>query len=271
MTAIRRPSHAPRQIGTLLCLFAWVSAAMPVPAQEALRFEEGIARDPVSQVELYREQHWIRSESGQPRERLVLYRCPDGTAFARKRLDYRASGIAPQFRFEDRRSGYVEGLRQGGVPEVFVRMTTDAPMQSNALAATGLVADAGFDEFIRSRWSTLVAGDTVPFAFAVPARLESLGFSLRKVGQARVDDEAAWIFRLRLGGWLGWLAPHIDVYYGQQSRRLLRFEGLSNLRDDSGENPLLARIDFATPARPASEGQWQATLTTPLSACRTGR
>ena len=271
MTDLRRSAPLPRALGKLLCLVGFVLAAASVSAQETLRFEEGIARDPTSQVELYREQHWIRSQSGQTSERLVLYRCPDGTAFARKRLDYRSSGIAPQFRFEDRRFGYLEGLRQGSIPEVFVRKTTDAPMQSNALAATGLVADAGFDEFIRSRWSALVAGAAVPFAFAVPSRLESLDFSLRKVGQARVDDETAWVFRLRLGGWLGWLAPHIDVYYGQQSRRLLRFEGLSNLRDDSGENPLLAQIDFAMPAQPANEGQWQAMLTTPLATCRTGR
>ena len=270
MIANCRLAPLPRSIGQLLCLVGFVLAAVPVCAQETLRFEEGIARDPASQVELYREQHWIRSQSGQLSERLVLYRCPEGTAFARKRLDYRTSGIAPQFRFEDRRFGYLEGLRQGSIPEVFVRKTTDAPMQSSELSATGLVADAGFDEFIRSRWSTLVAGAAVPFAFAVPSRLESLEFSLRKVGQARVADEAAWIFRLRLSGWLGWLAPHIDVYYGQQSRRLLRFEGLSNLRDDSGENPLQAQIDFATPARPASEAQWQAMSTTPLSVCRTG-
>jgi hypothetical protein len=36
---------------------------------------------------LYREQHLLRSAGGRPRERLVMYRCPDGRAFARKRVD----------------------------------------------------------------------------------------------------------------------------------------------------------------------------------------
>jgi hypothetical protein len=257
-----------------LRLRPWSLLALLAPtlvhAQVVLRFEEGIARNPESQVELYREQHWLRSEGDHLTERLVLYRCPDGTAFARKRLDYRASALAPQFRFEDSRLGYVEGLRQGPAPQLFVRPDAKAAERSAPVSRNRLVADAGFDEFIRLSWPALVNGQAVPLAFAIPSRLESLDFTVRLAGETRIQGEQAWVFRLRLGGWLGWLAPHIDVTYSQSSRRLLRFEGLSNLRDNTGENPLLAQIVFATPARLASEAQWQATLQAPLSACRTG-
>ena len=135
----------------------------------------------------------------------------------------------------------------------------------------GELADAGFDEFIRRQWQPLVAGQPVALDFAVPSRLESIGFTAKRVGSARVGGEDAWIFRLRLGGLLGYVVPSIDVFYGQASRRLLRFQGLSNLRNDAGESPLNARIDFPTPPRGASAAQWQAGLRLPLVTCRTGR
>ena len=237
----------------------------------ALRLEEGIARNPQSAAELFREQHWIRSAGDQAIERLVIYRCPDGTAFGRKRIDYRDSALAPAFRLEDHRSGYREGLRRDAAPALFFRPDAGTAERSAPLSSPGLVADAGFDEFIRLRWSRLIAGQTLPLEFAVPSRLRSMAFSVSRAGETMLAGEKAWVFRLKLDGLLGWLVPAIEVSYGQKSRRLLRFEGLSNLRDDAGEQPLVARIDFAAPARTASEEQWQVALQTPLSACRAGR
>jgi hypothetical protein len=249
-------------------LFAALLA--PLPALGSITFEEGVAREPGNDRLLYREQHLVRRQDGEPTERLVIYRCGDGTPFARKRVDYRGSSVAPEFVFEDARLGYGEGLRRRtGVESVWVREGEDeaersAPIKDDA----GLVADAGFDEFIRDNWTPLVAGESVPLQFAVPSRLQSLGFKVNRQGSTEFGGEPAETFRLRLGGLLGWIAPHIDVAYGRDSRRLLRFEGLSNLRDDDGESQLVARIEFPTPAQAASEAQWQAFAGQPLSACR---
>ncbi|TNJ33165.1 hypothetical protein [Arenimonas terrae] len=239
-------------------------------AQAAISFEEGLARDPDSNQLLYREQHLVRRRDGQVLERLVLYRCSDGTAFARKRVDYRASAQAPSFSLEDARDGYGEGLRRGSAGDtVWVRESAGGSERSAPLRAhPQTVADAGFDEFIRRNWRPLLAGESVPLRFAVPARLESLGFKVSRIGAARFGGEPAELFRLRLGGWLGWIAPHIDVAYGRDSQRLLRFEGLSNLRADDGGSQLLARIEFPAPAVDAGEPQWRAFAGAPLSACR---
>jgi hypothetical protein len=257
-----------RRLRTCLSALAlgWLLAA---PARAGLSYEEGLAQRPDGRGLLYREQHWVRREGAGIVERLVLYRCGDGTAFARKTLDYRRSPVAPAFRFEDRRFGYVEGLRWREAPEAYVRAAAGAPEKIARLAIDRLVADAGFDEFIRRHWTQLLSGREVPLAFLVPARLQSIAFGLRRLGPAQASGEAAWVFRLSLRGWLRLLAPHVDVHYGQQSRRLLRFEGPSNLLDDAGRAPLDTRIDFPRPARPAEETQWRAALDQPLSACRT--
>lgn len=271
MKTLTIPSRrAPRPLPSGLALAMLWLAASGV-AQAALTFEEALARDPRTNEPLYREQHLVRRDEGTAVGRLVLYRCLDGTAFARKQVDYRRSEQAPEFALEDARLGYSEGLRRadGGV-SLFVRERLQDPELKAPLAEPGaaLVADAGFDEFVRSQWPLLLAGESVPLSFAVPSRLESLGFKVYRVGSTQLGAEPAEVFRLRLGGLLGWIAPHIDVAYGRDSRRLLRFEGLSNLREDDGEDQLVARIEFPAVASAADEAKWQALAREPLSACR---
>lgn len=251
-------------------LLAGVLALAPLPALAALGFQEAAARDPDTGELLYTEQHLLRHEDQQLRQRLVLYRCADGTAFARKRVDYAASALAPSFHFEDARTGYREGLRRdGGTRELWVQAAPEESERSAALeAGPRLVADAGFDEFIRGQWQSLLAGKAVPLEFAVPARLDSYDFTVRRRGSTTSAGEPAEVFRLRLGGLLGLLAPHIDVAYGRDSRRLLWFEGLSNLRGDDGDDQLQARIEFPQPATRTDEARWQALASEPLSACR---
>lgn len=253
---------------------AWVLAVLAMPVGAAgIRFEEGVARDPVHGRELYREQHWLRHQDGVPLERLTLYRCADGGAFARKRVDYRRSRLAPEFELEDARSGYREGLRRtGGLPTLFFRERAGGAESARALAAASLVADAGFDEFIRRHWTALAAGQRLPLEFALPSRLRSLGFTVQRTGALRtVAGESAITFRLALGGMLRWIAPHIEVSYGERSRRLLRFEGLANLRDERGDGQWVARIDFAAPPRAAAESGWRQAATAALSACPRGQ
>ena len=114
----------------------------------------------------------------------------------------------------------------------------------------------------------MVSGQSVPLRFAVPSRLQTLGFKVDRQRSVTLGKEQAETFRLKLGGLLGWVAPHIDVAYGRDSRRLLRFEGLSNLRSDDGRSQLVARIEFPAPAVAAAEGQWRAADSQPLSSCR---
>jgi hypothetical protein len=266
-----RPARERWLRATKRCLLPLLLVAAPA-AQATISFEEGVARDPQDNALLYREHHLLRRQDGELLERLVLYRCADGTPFARKRVDYRVSAQAPSFSFEDARGGYGEGLRRGGAgggETVWVRESAGVDERSASLPAhPQTVVDAGFDEFIRRHWRPLLAGESVPLRFAVPARLESLGFKVSRIGATRFGDDQAELFRLRLGGWLGWIAPHIDVAYGRDSRRLLRFEGLSNLRADDGGSQLLARIEFPAPAVAAGEPQWRAFAGAPLSACR---
>jgi hypothetical protein len=235
----------------------------------AFREELGLATDLDSGRALYREQHLLRAApDGGLLERLVVYRCVDGTPFARKRVDYRGAAAAPAFQFEDVRSGYREGVQRApGSASVFVDRP-DAEPQQAPLPGGNLVADAGFDQWVRREWPRLTAGESVPMAFLVPSRLTSYDFKVYEVDGEENDGDGGRRFRLRLGGLLGWFAPHIDVVYAESDRRLLRFEGLSNLRDDAGEDPLKVRIEFPGAPTPADAATFARLADEPLRACR---
>ncbi len=241
---------------------AWMLAMLLGSANATTLQYEGRAMDPESGSLLYTERHLLREAAGNPVERLVTYHCPNGNAFARKSVDYRDSRWAPDFELNDARDGYREGLRrQEGAPWVFVRDSAGTRQRTAAIGTTSrLVADAGFDEFVRRNWQLLVAGETVSFSFALPANQRAYTFKLRRVGELRVGEVPAHLMRLKLGGLLGLIAPQIDVAYAKSSRRLLRFEGVTNLRDADGEQ-WSARIEFADRAPQASDdAEWARTL-----------
>ena len=238
-------------------------------ANAHLRFEECIARDPATKRILYKEQHWIRFNELLPIERLVMYRCPDGTAFARKRVNYHPSAQAPAFEFIDARKGFVEGLRyKQNKAALWFRPPGAAAEKNAVLTAQNLVADAGFNEFIKANWLKLRTGKALPLQFAVPTRLQAYKFNLKQTGESQFAGLPAVTYQLKIAGLLSLIADPIEVTYDKASRRLLRFHGLSNLRDDAGEFDLKAQIDFPLPARVASEEDWQKNASAPLAACR---
>jgi hypothetical protein len=213
-------------------------------AETVVHYEQGQAWNMAKTKLLYTESHWTASENSILKNRTVLYRCADGTPFARKEINYASSAFAPTFSFNDNRFNYQEGLRwQNGSPLVwYVR---DGKSQEKLLkASSNLVADAGFDAFIKSRWSALIARQTQSLEFVVPARLTSYGFNLQLINSLAFRNEPAHSFKLGLQSWLGFIAPNIEVIYSHKSKRLLRFKGLSNILNDQGEKPVQAIIEF---------------------------
>jgi hypothetical protein len=206
---------------------------------EMLRYE-GSARDADSGDLLYRETHYLEITGGRIDRRLVVYRCANqDAAFARKSVRYGRTPEQPEFELTDARLGYREGLqrRSDGSVETFMREDHDSEERRARLAPDpGFVADAGFDEFLKRHWDALQRGDEVRLNFLVPARLGTLGFKIRKHHDARVGDRDISVIRLSLGAWWGFIAPHIDAAYDRQTRQLLRYRGLSNLRDEEGSN-----------------------------------
>ena len=203
----------------------------------------GEARDAAGRL-IYIEQDFVRDGGAR---RLTLYRCPDGLPFARREDDARGgNSTAPDFALDDAQTGYREGVRRNtdGTRSVSVRMNRASDEKSAPVPITRhLVIDAGFNAFVIRHFDALLSGATLPVEFLVPSRLKTIGFKIMRIEDTGAAARGEVAFRLELGGWFGFLLPHIDVLYDAHTRVLRRYVGLSNLRDARGDN-LKVRIDF---------------------------
>jgi len=228
----------------------------------------GKAEAPQDRRFLYGERHILIYRGGALAERVVLYTCRDGSAFARKTSFYVTSG-APDFLLEDSSNGMREGVRsESGGRQAFFRAARSDRERSRALHETpGLVIDTGFDAFVRDNWQLLAAGEGIDMPFLIPSHLADMGFHVRHVRGDHVDGVPADVFRLTLSNVFGWFLPGIDVYYSTQDHVLMRYVGLSDLLDASGNN-IRADIDFPLDdRRPADEHDLATALQMHLEPC----
>lgn len=211
----------------------------------------GYARTRDSGRLLYVESHYVRESGTAAENRIVLYRCtPAGSVFARKELSYHSERHAPDFTMIDARSGYAEGVRRTvqGL-RVYSQADSKSPRREATLALRpNLVIDAGFDDFVRSNWRDLESGKTVSFPFLVPSQRDTFNFKVRKQREVMIEGATASVIRLNLSGVLSWFTPFIEVSYRQSDQVLMRYEGLTNIRNVDGQL-LEAVIDFPSSER----------------------
>jgi hypothetical protein len=254
---------------TFLLLLSAQLMSTAVNADEHLLSYSGTATARHSNEFIYGERHLLTYRDGQLAERVVLYTCRDGSAFARKTVSY-VEPMSPDFELDDAANGMREGVRTDRTGRtVFFRGVRLEPEKTGPVReAQGLVIDAGFDEFIRANWPSLMTGKPLDLHFLVPSRLEAMHFQAQRVRSDDLDGVPVEVFRLQLAGVLGWVLPAIDVSYESQTHVLMRYEGLSDLRDSVGDN-FQTTITFHPGVRKtAEESQWASARQAPLGPCR---
>jgi hypothetical protein len=215
-------------------------------ANESWLHKVGYAKDLKTGAALYSEHHLERYVDKKLVERQVEYRCPNGKRFAEKSLTLKPFGYVPDFLTRDLRNGYTEGVRtEAAAREVFVLRSSAATEEAKPLPEVSeLVADAGFDVLIGERFEQLRDKEPEVIQFLVPSRLSAIEFRLREVARKPQDPESAVRFQLAPNSaFFRLLVDPLEVTYHEKTRRLMSFEGLTNLRDDEGDN-YSARIDF---------------------------
>ena len=252
----------------LFALFGGLGVASSLPEEKYLAYT-GTAVERHTLNLLYEEHHVLRYLGGRLAERVVLYTCAGGSPFARKSVSY-VDPVAPDFLLEDASNGLREGVRAvAGVRSVFFRSDHVAVEKAAPLPRVpGLVVDAGFDEFIRANWPLLLEGKPLPLHFLVPSRLEDIAFEVQHLRSDTHEGARVELFRLKLASALSWFVRPIDVSYGTADRVLVRYTGVSDLRDGAGNN-LQALINFPSKDRIESDAQsMSAARQAPLTACK---
>ncbi len=169
----------------------------------------GEARDPKSGDTLYLEHYYCSDDALQCS---VFYLRPNREVIASKELDYAENALAPLLTFRDYRVDR-EVIIDKADPEA--------------------VVDAGFDNFVRLQWQDLAEGEEIKFPFRVVTREDPIKMRASKADRC---EEGKFCLEIALDSWLlGSFIDPIQLTYEEGSQRLLRFEGLSNLRNDDGK------------------------------------
>lgn len=223
-------------------VFALLACMCTLVVDAQTKERTGYAYKLGSEKLLYTEEHEELSRDGAIQRDTVTYRGAEGRVIATKNLDFSVNPTSPDFRMENSVNGHVEGARQEGkYCVVFFRKTSgDEYREKKIELPDRAIIDGGFDRFIELNWSRLLAGEVFKRPFLVPSFHKFVDFRiyLEKSTDANVVfamEPASFLLRL--------VADKIIVTYERDNAALRRYEGISNIRDQDGEN-FDVRVEF---------------------------
>lgn len=177
---------------------------------------------------------------------IVRYLRPDNTLIAEKKISFGKSKIAPDYQFKDLRDGYEERMQRISATSARIgarRKSNTSLKERTIVVPTPMVADGGFDYFIREYWSSLEKQAQV-VSFVVPIENDYFRFKIYKVTDLTFSGVDAVKFRMQIdSALLNIFAESIDVIYDKRSQRLLHYRGISNINDETGRS-YRVKIDF---------------------------
>jgi len=223
------------------------SAAMLMAVTGTVRADAvsriGYAYDKQTGELLYSETHHEVVRNGRMIKNRVTYKDVHGRVFAQKHIDFERSLTMPDFELINEENGHVEGVRRddGELRVHFRPESGESIRKASVQKPNNGIIDAGFDRFIEQNWSSLVSGAVLEREFLIPSQLDFYTFEISKV---ETPPRGEAVFRLQVKSVLMrmFVSP-VLVHYDAESRTLLRYEGISNIRDTQGRN-LDVRIEF---------------------------
>lgn len=236
-----------RRVITAVFAFAAIGSAH-AEANERI----GYAYDKQTGEFLYSETHREVMEDGRIVTNTVSYKDGGGKVFAEKSIDFQRSLTMPDFHLVNADNGHIEGARGSDEQlDVHFRQLSDTDVREASVETpqNGII-DAGFDRFIEQHWDALISGDVIEREFLIPSQLDFYTFEIERAESEHLE---AYAFELRIKSmFLQMFVRPVLVHYDAQTRSLLRYEGISNIRNDQGEN-FDVRIEFSGPSRAQAE------------------
>lgn len=205
----------------------------------------GVARDSKGET-AYIEQHEIKyNDQGFVETVVTRYMRPkgDGEIFARLE-SYFSEGtkFVPKSIFTDFRFNHQEETIVSADKKTLEIVHTDLDSKKTKSKTVEIspqmVLGQGYHNYILNDFEKFNIGEKRTLDFVVPARLDYYRFDLTYVGLLKTEQRR--VFRLDITNWvLKLFADKILVTYDDKSKRLMTYEGLTNIPDDNGKNQSL--------------------------------
>ena len=182
----------------------------------------------------YIEHHRVRYENGRVVESLTEYFDPDNRKIADLTSTYVFGPQFGSYDFRDIRASYADGAKV--LPDKIEVFRKEDPAKQPEIRRlprqSNQIVGQGFHQYIRSQLDNIARGEVYHVEMVLPSRLNQYKFRIRKL---KIEDSVLSI-RLEIDNWfLRLFAPHVDAVYDMNTRRLLRYEGLSNITNAAGK------------------------------------
>ncbi len=225
--------------------FAFFGATLALSAAagaDGVHRFRGDAYDLKTGAFVYSENHSAFHKGNEHVYSRVSYRDKTGHEFASKLITFAPVKTQPTYELNDSRDGYMEGIRrEAGKTVYYARRAKDQQTKSKAVSAPQpAVFDAGFDYFVQEHFDAICAGNNKPFYFAVPVELDYFKFRLTRKSVSDVCHVYLELDNVVLRQ----IVKPIKLWYDMAKRRLVKYEGISNINGSDGKS-MYVRVVFA--------------------------
>jgi hypothetical protein len=194
----------------------------------------GVGYKPGStEIRFYEYHKFLLDSEGYITGRYVEYRNPDHSLKSVKHIRYsNQAPWTPNLAYDDYELEYQVGVDVKGKRSRLYRFSEATSMEESfETIASNTVVDAGFDAYIQHIWPRLEQGETVEFEFLAPLKLTRYPFSLKKVDSSTSSSDDLCQIEMELNWWpISLFFNPVQLEYECQTKRLMRYQGLTNLR-----------------------------------------
>ena len=201
------------------------------------RVYEGIAIDKNSLEFIYKEVHKEIFLQGEHIEPITSFVEENGNEFARRQLDFRNSFQKPQYLLMDERNGLLEEIIHLGSNQFTIKYKKNSESklkEKSIYVPEPAIIDGGFNYYIKNNWDRLIAGDRLTFNYLSVAFQDYFSFRIYKVDENNNDSNIVLLRMESQKLFLRVLMKPIYVHYDLSTKRIVKYEGISNIRDLNG-------------------------------------
>lgn len=226
---------------------AMLLAVVTLPVQAAVSEQQyrGYARDAASGRYLYAEEHSQRYDGTRWLGGTIRYVDPAGRVLGEKTLDFSRDRYIPLMRYSLQAPPHGEAITAVTADSMALERRSEGRRETATLKRQdNMAADSGFNAWLVDHLDELAAGKALSLNFVVVGRLDVYRFRVRKTGELQREGERAVALVVEPDSLLRYLVDPLRVVYGLESRRLLQYQGLSNLVNPATGKPWQVEIVY---------------------------
>jgi hypothetical protein len=209
----------------------------------------GTAVDLKTGTLIYTEEHEALYNNDINVSTVITYRDGKKNIIGKKEIFFNGTSPAAKFRRDDYRYGTMESAEIIGnaVKLVSKPDASAAAKEELVTIPSPLALDAGLNNMVRNNWEKLRRNEIVTFNLGVPSQLDYFEFRVIKEREETFVGKNTMVVRFESDHWyIRLFVDPVVVWYDMETRRAVKYEGISNIYDDKGKS-YLVRVTFDKP------------------------